>query len=572
MNNYIAIKKLHQPVQLNTHIKSLPTKCIHYIYTQIVYIGLFCMICFSTTSARADWFSSDIDDFMALAGTEWFFQIEDDTLQIDFSEDYYEHDNMVFLQSSDSSDEKGIVLFTDKLSEKKGDNYFVLDHGPIQFAFKPFGHFFSGKLFIEKNDIYYGPFDFTAKEHHQISTNSIFVPDNYQTINEAIKNCSPGGTIVIKSGTYSESISITKSISIIGEQGALIDGNYEKIPVSIESDNVSLINFEITGGDQYGLKFLSAKNCVLSNMIVSSTKCSEDRSIMDAHALYINNSDNIRIKKSTIHNTFGANSNDTPGDAYGLKIENSTNIQILSCHIFDQLGGGSQGGDGGDGIGVKIINSENVHIIQSSIHNNKGRINGGGFGLAILNSLDIYIKSSEIIMNEGGSSILSGSGGGFGVYIDNSSIWVCNSVISQNAGGTGSLESYGIYISKNSIDNSRKVTIGGAHQWFNVFYSSKYHIYNDSQNSILAAYNDWGTSSPSDYIYDCEDSSNKGCVMNPGDMDNNGLLDLRDLIVVLQVLTTKDISHPPIIKIDVNNDLKCGFQEVLFIMNQVSGL
>jgi len=572
MNNYTITKKLHHPLQHNNYIKSLLTKCIHYIYTQIVYICLFCMICFSSISTSAEWYSSDKDDFMALLGTVWLFQFHDDTLQIEFSDEYFESDNIVFLQSSDLSGETGIILFTDTASRKKGDNYFFLNQGPIKFAFKPFGHIFSGQLVVEDNGNYSDPIDFTAKENHRILTNSIFVPDDYQTINEAIKNCSPGGTIVIKSGTYRESISITKSITIIGEQGAVIDGNYEKIPVTIESDNVSLINFEITGGDQYGLKFLSVKNCVLSNMIVSSTKCSEDRSIMDAHALYINNSDNISIKKSTIHNTSGANSNDTPGDAYGLKIENSTNIQILSCHIFDQLGGGSQGGDGGDGIGVKIINSENVLIIQSSIHNNKGRINGGGFGLAILNSLDIYIKSSEIQMNEGGSSVLSDSGGGFGVYIDNSSIWLCNSVISENAGGTGSLESYGIYISKKSIDDSRKVIIAGAQQWFNVFYSSKYHVYNDSQNSILAAFNDWGTSSPSDYIYDCEDSSNKGCVMNPGDLDNNGLLDLKDLIVALQILTTKDISHPPILKIDVNNDLKCGVQEVLFIMNQISGL
>jgi pectin methylesterase-like acyl-CoA thioesterase len=47
---------------------------------------------------------------------------------------------------------------------------------------------------------------------------TIIVPDNYQTISEAIKNANAGDTVFVKSGTYEEKqLTINKPLSIVGE-------------------------------------------------------------------------------------------------------------------------------------------------------------------------------------------------------------------------------------------------------------------------------------------------------------------------------------------------------------------
>ncbi len=47
---------------------------------------------------------------------------------------------------------------------------------------------------------------------------TIVVPDDYPTIQAAIDNANAGDTVFVKEGTYNETIVITKSISLIGEE------------------------------------------------------------------------------------------------------------------------------------------------------------------------------------------------------------------------------------------------------------------------------------------------------------------------------------------------------------------
>ncbi|MDG6222261.1 MAG: hypothetical protein IAX21_10940 [Candidatus Bathyarchaeota archaeon] len=48
-------------------------------------------------------------------------------------------------------------------------------------------------------------------------SNTYYVPDDFSTIQEAVDTASDGDTVFVKSGTYTESISVSCSISVIGE-------------------------------------------------------------------------------------------------------------------------------------------------------------------------------------------------------------------------------------------------------------------------------------------------------------------------------------------------------------------
>ena len=81
------------------------------------------------------------------------------------------------------------------------------------------------------------------------SPKAIVVPDNYLTIQAAIGNASQGDIIFVKEGVYFETLVITKSISLIGQnkETTFINANNatENI-IYINASNVSIENFTIS--------------------------------------------------------------------------------------------------------------------------------------------------------------------------------------------------------------------------------------------------------------------------------------------------------------------------------------
>jgi len=50
------------------------------------------------------------------------------------------------------------------------------------------------------------------------SPKTIYVPDNYSTIQQAVNSASPGDTIIVKDGTYIENVYIDKPYLTIGSK------------------------------------------------------------------------------------------------------------------------------------------------------------------------------------------------------------------------------------------------------------------------------------------------------------------------------------------------------------------
>jgi pectin methylesterase-like acyl-CoA thioesterase len=114
---------------------------------------------------------------------------------------------------------------------------------------------------------------------------NIVVPDDYPTIQEAINAASYGDTIFVKEGTYYEHITISKSISLVGEKRdtTVIDGNGIGTVIQIIANNVSIINFTIRNagkawrGTGYPPSSISGNNVrnvnVTNNILADAAVC-----------------------------------------------------------------------------------------------------------------------------------------------------------------------------------------------------------------------------------------------------------------------------------------------------------
>ena len=81
------------------------------------------------------------------------------------------------------------------------------------------------------------------------SSNTIWVPDNYTTIQAAIYAAGAGDTIRVQNGTYHENLKVNQSVKLIGERLPTICGEsvgmFGKPTVDIDTENVTICGFII---------------------------------------------------------------------------------------------------------------------------------------------------------------------------------------------------------------------------------------------------------------------------------------------------------------------------------------
>ena len=99
-------------------------------------------------------------------------------------------------------------------------------------------------------------------------SNTIVIPDDFHTIQEAIDNANSGDTIYVKKGVYHENLGIRVSIRLIGEDrySTIIDGNTSqsyRVPINIFCSNVTISGFTLSYG-YAGIQFQGGENCTIS--------------------------------------------------------------------------------------------------------------------------------------------------------------------------------------------------------------------------------------------------------------------------------------------------------------------
>ena len=76
---------------------------------------------------------------------------------------------------------------------------------------------------------------------------TVFVPGDFATIQQAIDGSSAGSTIEVAAGTYNENLVITKSLCLLGagNRESTINGDLLLPGITIQADNIEITGFEI---------------------------------------------------------------------------------------------------------------------------------------------------------------------------------------------------------------------------------------------------------------------------------------------------------------------------------------
>ena len=183
---------------------------------------------------------------------------------------------------------------------------------------------------------------------------AIVVPDNYTTIQQAVYHGSEGGTVFVRKGQYNESVTVAKSLLLIGEdkESTKIDANSEGPNLLIRSDNVNVTGFSIvntptpgSGGPWWmpdyvwpkwspNIQIRNASRCnIYGNSLGSGSvgfllEGSSQNSIMDNDV-----SKGVKLQSSS--GNYIANNIIHGGD--GIRMESSTNNIVINNTITDSV-------------------------------------------------------------------------------------------------------------------------------------------------------------------------------------------------------------------------------------------
>jgi parallel beta-helix repeat protein len=186
---------------------------------------------------------------------------------------------------------------------------------------------------------------------------AIVVPDNYTTIQQAVYHASEGGTVFVRKGQYNESVTVAKSLSLIGEdkESTKIDANSEGPNLLIKSDNVNVTGFSIVNTPTPGsdgpwwmpnyvwpkwcpnIQIRNASRCnIYGNSLVTGLVGfllggSSENSIVD-NDITVNNGVELHSSSSN----YIAN-NIIKGGGDGIRIESSTNNTVFNNTITDSV-------------------------------------------------------------------------------------------------------------------------------------------------------------------------------------------------------------------------------------------
>jgi len=216
---------------------------------------------------------------------------------------------------------------------------------------------------------------------------TIHVPDNYKTIQEAVKNASPRDTIIVHEGYYTENIIITKPLTIESTKGSdasIIHAAVQNEPVlKINNVNeVSISGFTVTGSQSAGIYLYNSHNGQLRGNKV------------------VNNGSGIVLISSN-NNTF-VNNTANLNEQYGIYLELSNN-NILEKNIVNS----------NKDKGIFLSSSSYNELINNNVNLNAWN------GITLWSSHNNLLKDNNILRNRYGI-VLSDSNNNI---LTNNSTW-----------------------------------------------------------------------------------------------------------------------------------------------------
>ena len=249
------------------------------------------------------------------------------------------------------------------------------------------------------------------------SSSTIWVPDSYTTIQEAIDKANEGDTIFVRATTYYEHVIVDKALSIVGENkdGTIIDGEGAGTVVDIRANNVILSNFTIQNAD-VGIWLWYSHGSNLTGNIVSNNRQYgiffggySDGNIISDNTISYNSPYGVYFSSSTnsifTNNTISNNDN-------GIYVWSSSNNLFAGNNFSENVNG------------IHLFHSsENVVSGNIVLDNNYGVYVGDSDRNVILNSkasnnqrgIYLHFSRENILKNNTLDSNL------YGILLDSSS-------------------------------------------------------------------------------------------------------------------------------------------------------
>nr|QNO55083.1 hypothetical protein PBMGCBEP_00017 [Methanosarcinales archaeon ANME-1 ERB7] len=227
-----------------------------------------------------------------------------------------------------------------------------------------------------------------------VSSAVIYVPDDYATIQGAVNNAAEGDTIIVRDGTYPESVKVNKRLTIRSENGpanTIVVGKPNDHVLSVTADHVSI-------------KGLTVKNATGYNRVG-----------MYVHANYCNITDNTALN-----------------NPYGFFLSESNKNTLINNIASDNLG---------DGIYLNYSNSNTISnntVLKSSYrsgirlyssHNNTVRnnnVSNNTYGIRLSGSHNNTIEKNNV---------QSSTYDGFYLFYSNDNSFVDNTASQNNYDG-----------------------------------------------------------------------------------------------------------------------------------------
>jgi parallel beta-helix repeat protein len=205
-----------------------------------------------------------------------------------------------------------------------------------------------------------------------VGSKTLVVPDDYATIGWAVGNATAGDTVYVKSGTYNESLTIDKPLSLIGEDMSstiiLSEGTSESgHTITIKADNVTISGFSLQGnGSGYGI-YLRRSYATIRNMEIKE---------FDTGIRFYRGSNNTILENSLANND------------WGIYLDYSKNNTVSGNNITN------------NDVGIRISMSPNNVLRDNQIGNNRYN-----FGLSGVNFVD-YVNDIDTSNTVDGKPII----------------------------------------------------------------------------------------------------------------------------------------------------------------------
>ncbi|GHA57049.1 nitrous oxide reductase family maturation protein NosD [Pontibacter akesuensis] len=157
----------------------------------------------------------------------------------------------------------------------------------------------------------------------------------YTSVKQAVQKANPGDTILVSGGVYRESgIDINKPLTLIGQNNAVIDGNFTGQLLTVTADNVTILGL------------------TLKNVATSYTR--------DDAAIRVMGRQNIRIVGNTILKTY-----------YGIYLQNSEKVLIKNNNI---LGDNTDRNESALGNAIHLYYTDEVEISGNNVQGHRDGI------------------------------------------------------------------------------------------------------------------------------------------------------------------------------------------------------